>query len=311
MRILFAGTPDFAVPSLDCLAESAHEVVGVFTQPDRRAGRGRKLAAPPVKARATSLGLPVWQPETLRDPQARAQITALKPDLMVVVAYGLLLPQTVLDTPTHGCINVHASLLPRWRGAAPIARAIQAGDAETGITIMQMARGLDTGDMLLQCDTPIDATHTAGDLHDHLATLGASALQRVLNQLATGKLQATPQDPDQASYAHRLNKSEAAIDWNQPALTLARTVRAFNPWPVAHAGLGGDQRVRIWQAHFVPGTTHPKGKPGQIMAAGDQGIDVATGQGHLRITQLQWPGKKVTTAADAARGRDLVGQSFG
>lgn len=307
MRILFAGTPEFALPSLNILAAGPHELLGVFTQPDRPAGRGRKLAASPVKARATALGLPVWQPQTLRDAQVQQDIVALEPDLMVVVAYGLLLPKTVLDTPTHGCINVHASLLPRWRGAAPIARAIQAGDAETGVTIMRMARGLDTGDMLLQRDCPVDAQTTAGQLHDRIADMGAQLLERSLDGIESGGLKGTPQDPAQATYAHRLDKAEAEMDWTLPAQTLVRNVRAFNPWPVAHTALG-ESRLRIWQAQLIAGSA---GSPGEILAAGDLGIDVATGQGGLRITQMQWPGKKAMPAADAARGRDLVGKSFG
>lgn len=305
MRILFAGTPKFALPSLDALASSAHKLIGVFTQPDRPAGRGRRLAAPPIKARAQSLGLPVYQPESLRNKTVQQQLTSLQPDLMVVVAYGLLLPQRVLDIPTYGCINVHASLLPRWRGAAPIARAIQAGDAETGVTIMRMARGLDTGDMLLQRDCAIDSQHTTGDLHDQLADMGADLLTKVLPSIEANNAKATPQDAEDATYARRLNKAEAALDWRQPAQTLARNVRAFNPWPVAHSALG-DARIRIWRAQVARGS----GEPGEIIHVGDQGIDVACGEGCLRITQLQWPGKKAMPAADAARGHSLLGQRF-
>lgn len=307
MRILFAGTPEFALPSLDALAASAHELIGVFTQPDRPAGRGRKLTASPVKARAMSLGLPVFQPETLRDETVQKQIAELQPDLMVVVAYGLLLPQSVLDIPPKGCINVHASLLPRWRGAAPIARAIQAGDAETGVTIMRMARGLDTGDMLLSRDCEITAEATAGSLHDQISDMGANLLVTALAGIQNESLTASPQNSEHATYAKLLDKAEAEVDWSQPAQTIARNIRAFNPWPVAHTGLG-DQRLRLWRARLISGGT---GKPGEIVAVGDQGIDVATGQGSLRITELQWPGKKAMPAADAARGRNLVGQRFG
>jgi len=307
MRILFAGTPEFALPSLDALAASAHELIGVFTQPDRPAGRGRKLTASPVKARAMSLGLPVFQPETLRDETVQKQIAELQPDLMVVVAYGLLLPQSVLDIPPKGCINVHASLLPRWRGAAPIARAIQAGDAETGVTIMRMARGLDTGDMLLSRDCEITAEATAGSLHDQISDMGANLLVTALAGIQNESLTASPQNSEHATYAKLLDKAEAEVDWSQPAQTIARNIRAFNPWPVAYTGLG-DQRLRLWRARLISGGT---GKPGEIVAVGDQGIDVATGQGSLRITELQWPGKKAIPAADAARGRNLVGQRFG
>ena len=307
MRILFAGTPEFALPSLDALAASAHELIGVFTQPDRPAGRGRKLTASPVKARAMSLGLPVFQPETLRDETVQKQIAELQPDLMVVVAYGLLLPQSVLDIPPKGCINVHASLLPRWRGAAPIARAIQAGDAETGVTIMRMARGLDTGDMLLSRDCEITAEATAGSLHDQISDMGANLLVTALAGIQNESLTASPQNSEHATYAKLLDKAEAEVDWSQPAQTIARNIRAFNPWPVAYTGLG-DQRLRLWRARLISGGT---GKPGEIVAVGDQGIDVATGQGSLRITELQWPGKKAIPAADAARRRNLVGQRFG
>lgn len=306
MRVLFAGTPEFALPSLDVLAASAHKVVGAFTQPDRPAGRGRRLAASPVKTRAQSLGLTVWQPETLRADSVQKQIAALQPDLMVVVAYGLLLPKAVLEMPTYGCINVHASLLPRWRGAAPIARAIQAGDAETGVTIMRMARGLDTGDMLLHRDCAIDADTTAGDLHDQLAQMGAGLLAQALAGIQAGTLKATPQDATHSTYARRLDKSEAALDWAQPAQILARNVRAFNPWPVAHTALG-KHRIRIWRAQVARATG---GQPGEIIAVNDHGIDVATGAGALRITELQWPGKKAMPAADAAHGRNLLGQRF-
>lgn len=311
MRILFAGTPEFALPSLDALAASAHELIGVFTQPDRPAGRGRKLTASPVKARALNLRVPVWQPETLRDVATQQEIAALKPDLMVVVAYGLLLPQKVLDIPTQGCINVHASLLPRWRGAAPIARAIQAGDAETGVTIMRMARGLDTGAMLLSRDCAIEPNTTAGELHDKIAAMGADLLNRTLLGLQNNSLQATPQKDEHATYAKRLDKSEAAIDWAQPAQSIVRNVRAFNPWPVAHTDLNG-QRVRLWQAQLTRGAPENNAAtPGEILGTNDHGIDVACGQGCLRITQMQWPGKKAMPAADAARGRNLVGVCFG
>ncbi len=307
MRILFAGTPEFALPSLNALAASAHDLIGVYTQPDRPAGRGRKLAASPVKTRALGLGLPVWQPETLKQKSVQQEIAALQLDLMVVVAYGLLLPQAVLDIPTHGCINVHASLLPRWRGAAPIARAIQAGDAETGVTIMRMARGLDTGDMLLSRDCEIGAQTTAGELHDEIAEMGADLLVPALTGIQNNALQATPQNDAQATYARRLDKSEAAIDWTESAQTIVRNIRAFNPWPVAHTDLGG-QRVRLWHARLITGG---QGAPGEILATGEQGIDVACGQGNLRITQMQWPGKKAMSATDAAHGRDLAGQHFG
>lgn len=307
MRLLFAGTPDFALPSLDALAASRHELLGVLTQPDRPAGRGRHLTPSPVKRRALALKLPLWQPETLKDAALLDELAALAPDAIVVAAYGLLLPRAVLELPRYGCVNVHASLLPRWRGAAPIARAILAGDSETGITIMRMNEGLDTGDILSRQACPIEPEATAGELHDRLAELGASLLLRTLDDLEAGRAAPTPQDDAAACYARRLDKSEAALDWNLSATQLARAVRAFNPWPVAHAGLNGE-RLRIWRARAVERQTDAA--PGTILAAGGEGIDVAAGEGALRILELQWPGGRRLAAADAARGRELTGARF-
>lgn len=309
MRVVFAGTPDFAVPTLDALAESGHELAGVLTQPDRAAGRGRRLRYSPVKARALELGLPVAQPETFKNnPDARQALADWAPDVMVVVAYGLILPRRVLDVPTHGCLNVHASILPRWRGAAPIARAIEAGDAETGVTIMQMAAGLDTGDMLSVARVPITDTSTAGELHDQLAALGANALVDVLNQLPDG-VRGVPQDSGQATYARMLDKQEALIDWQDSAVAIARRIRAFAPWPVAHSPLAGDS-VRFWQAKACETGTSPA-VPGEVVAADRRGIDIATGDGLLRVTELQLPGKRRMAAADAVNGREWVGERFG
>lgn len=308
MRVLFAGTPEFALPVLEAVIAEGHELVGVLTQPDRPAGRGRKLVASPVKQRAQALNATVLQPETLKDDAVRANIEALAPDVAVVAAYGLLLPRWLLGLPRHGCINVHASLLPRWRGAAPIARAILAGDAQSGVTIMQMARGLDTGDMLLQERCPIESDTNAGELHDTLAECGGRLTTRALSELAdSGHLERTQQNEAAATYAAMLHKQEAALDWTQSASALARAVRAFNPWPVAHGELAGE-RVRIWQAQTVAG--HNDVRPGTIVATGDTGIEVATGDGVLCLTEVQWPGKRRLSGAEAARGRDLVGACF-
>ncbi|MBK0026416.1 methionyl-tRNA formyltransferase [Stenotrophomonas sp. S48] len=300
MRIVFAGTPEFAVSSLRAAARH-HEVVAVYTQPDRPAGRGRGLAPSPVKLEAVARGIPVYQPETLKDEVAQQQLRDLQPDLMVVVAYGLILPKAVLTIPTHGCWNVHASLLPRWRGAAPIQRAIQAGDASTGVCLMQMEAGLDTGPVLLHQELPITATDTGGQLHDKLAELGAQVLSDGLGLLRAGiKPVARPQPEQGVTYAHKLDKAEAKLDWAQPADVLARTVRAFNPWPIAEATLAGE-RVRIHGAVALD-LAHGQA-PGTVLAAGREGIDIACGQGALRLRVLQREGGKAITAADYLNAR--------
>jgi len=305
MRIVFAGTPDFAVPSLR-VAASRGEVVAVYTQPDRPAGRGRGLAASPVKQAALELGLPVLQPQSLRTVEARTALRALQPDLMVVVAYGLLLPPKVLAIPRYGCWNVHASLLPRWRGAAPIQRAIEAGDAETGVCLMQMEQGLDTGPVLLSQSTPIAADETAGQLHARLAELGAQVLGDGLALLRAGMRPAPRVQPSEgATYARKLEKAEARLDWQQPAGLLARKVRAYLPWPVAEAEVAGEV-LRIHGAVALP-LAH-RASPGTVIAAGRGGIDVACGEGALRIRALQRAGGKVVTAADYLNARrDLAG----
>ncbi|PWB18327.1 methionyl-tRNA formyltransferase [Stenotrophomonas sp. SPM] len=300
MRIVFAGTPEFAVSSLRAAARH-HEVVAVYTQPDRPAGRGRGLAPSPVKLEAVARGIPVYQPETLKDPAAQQQLRDLQPDLMVVVAYGLILPRAVLTIPTHGCWNVHASLLPRWRGAAPIQRAIQAGDATTGVCLMQMEAGLDTGPVLLHQELAIAGTATGGDLHDALAALGAQVLSDGLGLLRAGiKPIARPQPEQGVTYAHKLDKAEAKLDWALDAQALARTVRAFNPWPIAEAQLAGE-RVRIHGAVALD-LAHGKA-PGTVLAAGREGIDIACGQGALRLRVLQREGGKAITAADYLNAR--------
>ncbi|WP_164146894.1 methionyl-tRNA formyltransferase [Stenotrophomonas maltophilia] len=300
MRIVFAGTPEFAVSSLRAAARH-HEVVAVYTQPDRPAGRGRGLAPSPVKLEAVARGIPVYQPESLKDAAAQQQLRDLQPDLMVVVAYGLILPKAVLAIPTHGCWNVHASLLPRWRGAAPIQRAIQAGDAKTGVCLMQMEAGLDTGPVLLHQELPIAATDTGGQLHDKLAELGAQVLSDGLGLLRAGiKPIARPQPEQGVTYAHKLDKAEARLDWAQDAGALARTVLAFNPWPIAEATLAGE-RVRIHGAVALE-ADHGQA-PGTVLAAGRDGIDIACGQGALRLRVLQREGGKAITAADYLNAR--------
>lgn len=300
MRIVFAGTPAFAVPSLRAAARH-HEVVAVYTQPDRPAGRGRGLAASPVKLEAVARGIPVHQPAALKDEAAQQQLRALQPDLMVVVAYGLILPKAVLAIPTWGCWNVHASLLPRWRGAAPIQRAIQAGDAQTGVCLMQMEAGLDTGPVLLRQALPISATDTGGQLHDRLAERGAQVLSDGLGLLRAGiRPIAQPQPAEGVTYAHKLDKAEARLDWTADAASLARTVRAFNPWPIAEAVLAGE-RVRIHGAVALEDNTDQA--PGTVIAAARDGIDIACGTGVLRLRVLQRDGGKAITAADYLNAR--------
>ncbi len=304
LRIIFAGTPTFAVP---CLRAAARydEVVAVYTQPDRPAGRGRALTASPVKLEALQRGIDVLQPETLKKQVSRDALRALEPDLMIVVAYGLILPQRILDIPKYGCWNVHASMLPRWRGAAPIQRAIEAGDTETGVCVMQMEKGLDTGPVLLSQSLTIGEHDTGGQLHDKLSELGAQVLSDGLGLLRAGIVPvAQPQPEDGATYAHKLDKHEAKLDWSQPATTLANKVRAFNPWPVAEAELAGE-RVRIHGAVALA-VVHGK-TPGTVLAAGREGIDIACGDGALRIRALQREGGKTITAADYLNARrDLM-----
>mgnify|MGYP001605709725 CR=1 FL=1 len=288
LRLVFAGTPEFAVPSLAACLASEAEVVAVHTQPDRPAGRGRKLASSPVKQAALAAGVPVEQPATLRDASARTRLRELAPDLIVVVAYGLMLPKSVLAIPRLGCWNVHASLLPRWRGAAPIQRALLAGDAETGVDLMQMEAGLDSGPVLLERRTPIDAGDTGGSLHDRLAALGAEVLREALARVARGEpLPTRAQAGEGILYAHKLDKSEARLDWHESAGALARKVRAFDPWPVAEALIDGE-RVRIWSAQAVAAET--AARPGALVATHRDAIDIATGDGVLRIRELHREG---------------------
>ena len=307
MRIIFAGTPDFSVPVLRALLDSRHEVVAVYAQPDRPAGRGRKLKPGPVKQLAEDSGIPVYQPVSLKDADSQQQLAALRPDLMVVVAYGLLLPQAVLDMPNLGCVNLHASILPRWRGAAPIQRAILAGDSETGVCLMQMEAGLDSGPVLAEVRTPIATDEAGGSLHDRLSQLAADLLAEQLDDLAGGHLQPVIQDESQVTYAHKLDKGEAGIDWQQDAMAIERRVRAFNPWPVAQARYDG-KSLRIWGARAVD---CKGGSPGAVVAAGKQGIDVACGEGCLRLLEIQLPGGKRLDAAAFLNARDVAGLTLG
>ena len=293
LRIVFAGTPEFAARHLQALLDSEHSVVAVYTQPDRPAGRGQKLTPSPVKQLANAHHIPVLQPQNLRDPEAQDELAAFKADIMVVVAYGLILPQVILDTPRLGCINSHASLLPRWRGAAPIQRAIEAGDSETGITVMQMEAGLDTGPMLLKVSTPIDANDTGGSLHDRLAGIGPNAVLQTLEGLATGSIDAQQQLDGLATYAHKLNKQAALLDWQRPASALDCQIRAMHPWPICHSTLAGET-LKIHAAECVEG----QGQPGEILHADRNGLVVACGEQALRLTQIQLPNAKALAFSD-------------
>lgn len=298
LRIIFAGTPDFAARHLQALLDSEHQVIAVYTQPDRPAGRGQQLQASPVKQLALQHNIPVFQPKSLKKAPAQQQLAALDADLMVVVAYGLILPQVVLDTPKLGCINVHGSLLPRWRGAAPIQRALWAGDTETGVTIMQMDAGLDTGAMLSISALPIEATDTSATLYDKLAVVGPRALVEALQDLPALQAKAQPQQNSAANYAEKLSKEEAQLDFNKAAVALEREIRAFNPWPVSYLQLG-TQQLKIWQARIEAGTA----QPGQVVRVDKKGIAIGTAEGLLVIEQLQPPGKKAMAVVDFLNGR--------
>lgn len=300
LRIVFAGTPDFAARHLAALLSSEHEVIAVYTQPDRPAGRGKKLTASPVKTIALEHDIPVYQPENFKSDEAKQELADLNADIMVVVAYGLLLPQVVLDTPKLGCINVHGSILPRWRGAAPIQRSIWAGDAETGVTIMQMDIGLDTGDMLKIATLPIEASDTSASMYEKLAGLGPDALIDCLADIATGKAEPMKQDDELANYAKKLSKEEARINWNDDAAHIERCVRAFNPWPMSHFE-AAENSIKVWQSRVAEQTSD---KPaGTIVQADKTGIYVATGNGTLVLEQLQVPGKKAMSVQDILNSR--------
>lgn len=316
MKIIFAGTPEFAAVALNALYDAGHEITLVLTQPDRPAGRGMQLQASAVKQCALAHGTPVAQPQSLRldgkypdiAKEAHALLLATPHDVMIVAAYGLILPRSVLDIPPRGCINIHASLLPRWRGAAPIHRAIEAGDSETGVTIMQMEEGLDTGPMMLMESLPILETDTTGSLHDKLATLGGAMIVQALQQLEAGTLQATPQPEAGVNYAAKISKEEAALDFTQDAAVLARKIRAFNPFPGA-TGKSGEVVVKLWQAQALD--TPTTAAPGQVLAASAQdGVLIACGHGVLRVTELQKPGGKRLAVAEFLKGFALEGSSF-
>lgn len=310
LRVIFAGTPDFAAASLNALISSQHTVCAVFTQPDRKAGRGRKLNSSPVKILAEKNAIPIFQPNSLKLEDSQQPLRALKADIMVVAAYGLLLPATVLTIPPLGCVNIHASLLPRWRGAAPIQRAILAGDELSGITFMQMDEGLDTGTMLKKVECSIAPDETGGSLHDKLAKLGAEHLGKLLDDLKAGKVIAEPQDETQACYAKKLSKEEALINWHDDAAKLERMIRAFNPWPVAFTTLASNgsengseaQTLRIWNAHLTNKTSTSQdaiateNRPGTIIDSSKKGIVVTTGKGLLTLSHLQLPGSKTLSA---------------
>jgi methionyl-tRNA formyltransferase len=300
LRIIFAGTPDFAARHLAALIDSEHHIVAAYTQPDRPAGRGKKLQASPVKQLALEHDIAVYQPENFKSEAAQQQLAELNADLMIVVAYGLLLPQVILDSPRLGCINVHGSLLPRWRGAAPIERALWAGDSHTGITIMQMDIGLDTGDMLLKKEIAIEATDTSGSLYHKLAEAGPQALIEAVNGLSQGKLVGEKQDDSLANYAKKLSKAEACIDWHQPAEFIERCIRAFNPRPVSYF-MVAEQNVKVWQASVQP--LSKAAQPGTIVQADKHGIVVATSEQALRLETIQLPGKKALAAADVLNAR--------
>jgi len=300
LKIIFAGTPDFAAAHLQALIDSPqHSVIAVFTQPDRPAGRGKKLKASPVKVLAEANSLPVFQPQSLKDPEQQKILADLQADIMVVVAYGLILPQVILDTPKLGCINVHGSILPRWRGAAPIQRAIEAGDEEAGVTIMQMDAGLDTGAMLCISRCAIDSQDSSATMYKRLEELGAPALLSTLDNLQANKALAVVQDDSQSCYAAKIDKSEALIDWSKPAVVLDRQIRAFNPFPAAYTKLG-DLRIKVWQAQLGPASALPAG---QIISADNNGLLISCGEQSLLLTVIQLPGKSRMPVAEILKSR--------
>lgn len=311
LNVIFAGTPEFSVAPLQTLIDSGHKVIAVYTQPDRPAGRGRKLTASPVKSLALEHNIPVYQPETLRDKDTQQALAELNADLMIVVAYGLILPENVLQMPKHGCLNIHASLLPRWRGAAPIQRAIESGDTETGVTIMQMDIGLDTGDMLVKKTTVINTGDNAQTLHDRLSILGCEAMLEAIELVQTGQLKPEKQDENLVTYAEKMHKAEAEINWTQPAQTIVHKIQAFNPWPVAFTEFQ-EQPLRILHAHIAqePENLDSVKPAGLVMLVNKTGMLVSTGSKPIWLTQVQPAGKKAMAAYDFAQSRQLIGHQF-
>jgi len=308
LKIIYAGTPEFAVPALQALLQSEHQVVAIYTQPDRPAGRGRKLQASPVKACALEHGVPVCQPDNFKSEQDLEGLLGLQADLMIVAAYGLLLPPAVLQAPRLGCINIHASLLPRWRGASPIQQSILAGDSHSGVTLMKMAPGLDSGDMIASRSIEIDPGWNAGDLHDALVPLGAALLMETLANIENALQNAQSQDETLVSYAPRLCKQQAEVDWEKPLDLLLREIRAYNPWPVSFTAIEG-QNLRLWRAHS--GSLDTAGKPGEVVAHDNSGVYVCCGDGILQVTELQFAGRNRCDAAQALNARNLGGCRLG
>lgn len=310
LRIVFAGTPEFASAHLQAVLDSEHEVIAVYSQPDRPAGRGQKLKPGPVKELALKYDIPVFQPKTLRNAEAQKELADLNADLMVVVAYGLILPQEVLDAPKFGCINVHGSILPRWRGAAPIQRAIEAGDKESGVTIMQMDAGLDTGDMLIKAFCPINDDDKASDLHDRLIEVGRPALTEAIDAISEGTIQPVKQNDDEANYAHKMTREEACLNWNKSAQQLVCQVRAFNPWPVTTTRMD-ELNIRVWEAEAVAENSDQE--PGSLVKADKNGLDIACASGILRITKLQLAGSRAMGVQDLLNSKKElfpVGKQF-
>jgi methionyl-tRNA formyltransferase len=307
LRIIYAGTPEFAVPALEALIASEHEVVAVYTQPDRPSGRGRKIKFTPVKQVALDANIPVEQVESFKTDEALETLRSYRADLIVVAAYSLLLPQSVLDIPALGCLNIHGSLLPRWRGAAPIHRAIQAGDTETGVTIMQMALGLDTGDMLYKISCPIRATDTGETIHDQLAIDGATALMKTLDLLVAGKLKPEVQDDSLSCYAHKFDSKVAEIDWTKSALEIDRMIRAYNPWPAAFTTKNG-KKIKFFMSSVIE--SGAEGQIGEVVAESKQGIEIITGDGSVLITRLQLANAKKLDVKDFINGKSLLGVIF-